>query len=177
MFSPLRKSWRKLQRSIFTRWHARALGASPKNLDISGPCVIHGGGKFVVGQNVSLRATPRLPIELFCAPGAVLTLEDGCFLNQGVRVVCCQEIIIGEYSLFGDESVIMDCDFHGVGDSPAKTAPVIVEQGVWVGTRAIIIKGVTLGTGCVVGAGAVVTRSVPSRSLVVGNPARIVRQW
>jgi len=137
--------------------------------------VIHGGGRFVIGKNVSLRATPRLPIELYCAPGATVTLSDDCFLNQGVHIACLREVAIGRQSLIADEALIMDTDFHSVGDEPIQTAPVIVERGAWVGARAIVLKGVTIGEGAIVGAGAVVARSIPSRAVAVGNPARVVR--
>lgn len=150
---------------------------SHTQIDINGPCVIHGGGQFHVGRNVSIRSTSRQPVELYCKRGGRLTLKDGSFLNQGVHLACSDAIEIGQQCLLADEVLVMDSDFHGVGGAAAKSAPVILQAGVWVGARAIILKGVTIGEGAVVGAGSVVTRSVPPRSLVVGNPARIVRQW
>lgn len=55
---------------------------------------------------------------------------------------------------------------------------VVIEDDVWVGTRAIILAGVTIGRGAVVAAGAVVTKSVPPYAIVGGNPARILRmRW
>jgi acetyltransferase-like isoleucine patch superfamily enzyme len=54
--------------------------------------------------------------------------------------------------------------------------PVVVEDHVWIGARAIILPGVTLGEGCVIGAGAVVTKDVPPYTIAVGNPARVVRE-
>lgn len=174
--NPLR-FWRSVRRAFYTRWYSRQLGQSSAQLDISGPCVIHGGGQYRVGRGVSIRATARQPVELYCKSGGVLTLRDGSFLNQGVHLACCQAIEIGEQCLLADEVLVMDSDFHGVGEGEAKSAPIVLERGVWVGARAIILKGVTIGEGAAIGAGAVVTRSVPPRSLAVGNPARVVRQW
>src|ERR1700738_4003450 len=54
-------------------------------------------------------------------------------------------------------------------------SPVVIEDYVWVATRAVILPGVTLGRACVVGAGAVVAKSVPANAIVAGNPARIIR--
>jgi acetyltransferase-like isoleucine patch superfamily enzyme len=167
--------WNRLRRSYYTRRAARALGCSPVQLDVSGPCVIHGGGRFVIGKNVSIRATPRLPIELYCAPGATMTLQDNCFLNQGTHIACMREVSIGEGSLIADQVLIMDTDFHAVGDRPVASAAVVIERGAWVGARAIVLKGVTIGERAIVGAGAVVARSIPTRAVAVGNPARVMR--
>jgi acetyltransferase-like isoleucine patch superfamily enzyme len=169
--------WRKILRWYYTRRYARALGVAPAQVDISGPCIIHGGGRFVVGKNVAIRSTARLPVELYCARGATSTFADGCFLNQGVHIACGQEILVGGKCLIADQVLIMDSDFHGVGDVPSQSTPVRIERGAWIGARAIILKGVTIGEGAVIGAGAVVAHSVPPRSLAVGNPANVVREW
>jgi acetyltransferase-like isoleucine patch superfamily enzyme len=55
-----------------------------------------------------------------------------------------------------------------------KHAPVVLEEDVWVGANAMILKGVTVGRASIVGAGAVVTKDVPPNSIVAGNPARII---
>lgn len=165
----------KLRRYRYTAACARQLGVPRTRLNVSGPCVIHGAGTFRVGERVTLRATPRLPIELYCGKGAVLSLGDDCFLNQGVQIACLAQVTIGSGCLLADGVLVMDGDFHGVGKEAAECAPVVIEQGAWVGARAIILKGVTIGEGAVVGAGAVVTRPVPPRTLAAGNPARIIR--
>lgn len=106
--------WFRFQQSLTTWYYAQQLGISKKSVIIGGACVIHGGGNFVVGKNVAIRSTPRLPVELYCSSGAALTLADGCFLNQGVHIACCKEIYIGEQCLIADQALIMDSDFHGV---------------------------------------------------------------
>jgi acetyltransferase-like isoleucine patch superfamily enzyme len=174
-FRRIRSTLNRLRRFYYTRRAARALGCSPSQLDVSGPCVIHGGGRFVIGNNVSLRATPRLPIELYCAPAATITLHDNCFLNQGTHIACMREVTIGEHCLIADQALIMDTDFHAVGDQPIASASVIIQRGAWLGARAIVLKGVTIGEGAIIGAGAVVARSIPARAVAVGNPARVVR--
>jgi maltose O-acetyltransferase len=54
--------------------------------------------------------------------------------------------------------------------------PVIISDDVWIGTRAIILPGVTIGKGSIIGAGAVVTKNVPEYTIVAGNPARVIKQ-
>jgi len=73
---------------------------------------------------------------------------------------------------------VLDCDYHGVDDRDGggKCAPVIIEDDVWLGTRAIVLRGVRIGTGSVVAAGAVVTKDVAPHTLVGGVPARALRK-
>jgi acetyltransferase-like isoleucine patch superfamily enzyme len=60
--------------------------------------------------------------------------------------------------------------------SHSEMAPIRICQGAWIGARSIILKGVTIGAGAVVGMGSVVTRDVPPRTVVAGNPARPIRE-
>jgi acetyltransferase-like isoleucine patch superfamily enzyme len=69
----------------------------------------------------------------------------------------------------------MDDDGHGFG-APPYSAPIAIEDDVWIGCRATILKGVTIGKGSVVAAGAVVTKSCPHHSLIGGIPAKIIRE-
>jgi len=54
--------------------------------------------------------------------------------------------------------------------------PIVIEDNVWLGGGAILLPGVRIGRNAVVGAGAVVTRSVPANTVVAGNPARVIRE-
>ena len=59
--------------------------------------------------------------------------------------------------------------------TPDETAPVVIGENVWIGARAIILKGVTIGDNAIVGAASVVTKPVPANSVVAGNPAKFVK--
>ncbi|MCC7370765.1 MAG: acyltransferase [Chloroflexi bacterium] len=72
--------------------------------------------------------------------------------------------------------LIMDTDQHPLPDRPLQIAPVVLEDRVWVGARAIILKGVTIGHDSIIAAGAIVTRSVPPYTVVAGPAARPIRQ-
>lgn len=112
--------------------------------------------------------------HLGVAEGARLRLGSG-FLNTGSLVVCTTEISIGEMCLFGEQVIIRDDDSHGIDHRPQR-APITIGDKVWVGMRAMILKGVTIGDGAVVAAGSVVTRDVPAGALVGGVPARVIRK-
>ncbi|WP_376715052.1 DapH/DapD/GlmU-related protein [Janibacter limosus] len=69
----------------------------------------------------------------------------------------------------------LDHDVHPDRRSDMHPAPIVIGRKVWIGANATILKGVTIGDGAIVAAGAVVTKDVPADSIVVGAPARVVR--
>jgi acetyltransferase-like isoleucine patch superfamily enzyme len=107
-------------------------------------------------------------------PGAHLCLGSGRH-NTHVTIDCFQEIIIGENGGLGRYSSVRDSDNHYLSGSKAITAPVRIGNHVWVGINVTILKGVTIGDGAVIGAGSVVSRDIPARCLVAGNPPKVVR--
>lgn len=112
--------------------------------------------------------------QLGLLEGAQLRLGSG-FFNSGSLIVCTTEISIGEMCLFGEQVIVRDDDSHGIDHRPRR-APITIGDKVWVGMRAMILKGVTIGDGAVVAAGSVVTRDVPAGALVGGVPARVIRK-
>ena len=103
----------------------------------------------------------------------------GAFANN-ITIVARKEIVIGERVLCGDRVAIFDSDFHEV--DPEKrwvghggTKPVRIGDNVWLGSNAMILKGVTIGDHAVVAPGSVVTKDVPPRVVVGGIPARIIK--
>lgn len=115
----------------------------------------------------------------FCsvAPGARLILGNDVGAS-GVSITAAKEVIVGEGTLLGADCLITDTDFHvPIGnhcwgnDLLASAAPVRIGKGCFIGARSIILKGVTIGDGAVIAAGAIVTRDVPPRHLAAGNPA------
>ena|GEM_PF-572829 len=99
---------------------------------------------------------------------------------SGTSIVSMSQVTIGSRVLMAPNVVIMDTDGHVLFANPEDpkalptTYPVVIEDDVWIGYGAVILKGVTLGQGCVVGAGAIVTKSVPPKAIVVGNPSRVI---
>jgi len=99
---------------------------------------------------------------------------------SGACICAAQHVEIGEFTIIGADALITDTDFHTPGpawswsnDASAASRPVVIGKGCFIGARAIILKGVTIGDGAVVAAGALVTRDVPSNHLAIGNPAVI----
>ncbi|WP_062516442.1 DapH/DapD/GlmU-related protein [Demequina gelatinilytica] len=109
--------------------------------------------------------------------GKNIALGDGVFLNAGCTFQDQGGVRIGDGSLIGHNAVIatlnhaLDPDRRG----DMEPAPVVIGRRVWLGSNVTIVPGVTIGDDAVVAAGAVVTRDVPTRSVVAGVPARVVR--
>lgn len=100
---------------------------------------------------------------------------------SGVSIAARNEVVVGSDVLIGSGAIITDSDAHGIDPNtrfdPAAhigAAPIKIEDRVFIGARAIILKGVTINYGAVIGAGAVVSRDVPAYAIVAGNPAKLI---
>lgn len=108
-----------------------------------------------------------------------ITIENGAYINRYTMIDAHESIIISKECMIGPHCYITDGD-HGmkmdipVGKQSMTTAPVILEEGVWLGAGVKVLKGVTIGRHAVVGAGAVVTRSIPEGAIAVGVPAKVI---
>lgn len=112
--------------------------------------------------------------------GAVVEVGDGVGLS-GAVIGAAERIVIGRDVMVGANCTITDTDWHPVelarrlDGSPAASAPVVIEDGVWLSMGVTVLKGVTIGAETVVAAGSVVTRSLPPRVLAGGAPAKVLK--
>lgn len=114
-------------------------------------------------------------VRLECWRGARISIGNGTYLNRNVEIIAAQEVLIGKECMIAWDVVIMDTDQHGIGGAPAVSRPVHIGDRVWVGCRALILKGVTIGDDAVVAAGAIVTKDVPPGAVVAGQAANVIR--
>jgi maltose O-acetyltransferase len=112
--------------------------------------------------------------------GDNIEIGDYSGIGNNARLDTAGGIVIGKYVMISPDVVILTANHKHdditipIGMQGAESCPVIIEDDVWIGTRAIILPGVRIGRSSIIGAGAVVAKDVPPYSIVVGNPARVV---
>ena len=149
------------------------------------------GGKLTIGKNFAMNnGIKGNPIGCYdrctfwVGKGAVLRIGDNVGISQAA-LVAIADIIIGDNVKIGGGTSIFTSDFHALDPKirassedllHRKCAPVIIEDNAFIGARSMILKGVKIGKNSIVGAGSIVTKSVPENEIWAGNPARFVRK-
>lgn len=138
-----------------------------------------GTGKLIIDDHVNMYAHEEKNAFYTYTPEAVIFIGKNTRLN-GVAIHCRKSVSIGQDCLIGS-AILIDNDFHSVhfetrnDPSEVQSRPITIKDRVWLAGQCAILKGVTIGEESVVGFRAVVTKDVPSKKIVAGNPAQIVK--
>lgn len=161
----------------FARFGAGSVVVPPARVS-SAPCI-------EIGDDVVILEHAWLSV-VRSVPGVTprLVFGDGCRIGRFAHIACVGEVVFGR-DVQTSERVFVGDTYHGYEDPSlpvlrqpmAHPEPVHIGDGAFLGIGCAVLLGVTVGEGAYVGAGAVVTRDVPPRTLVVGNPARVVRRY
>lgn len=165
----------------------------PKTLIVDGILRLKRAKKsnLCIGENVKINSSWRSNSTgggqtrtlLQVAPNSKLFIGNRVGISNSTISVM-KEVIIEDDVNIGVNCKIYDSDFHSITykermqqpDSNIKSSAVRIKKGAWVGGHVIILKGVTIGEKSVIGAGAVVTKSVPDNELWAGNPAKYIKK-
>jgi len=141
------------------------------------------GNNIRIGRSFTAIAERASPVEIGVwgrEPGmGRVDIGDCVLMSPGSRIGACDEVTIGDGTMFANGAYVTDSDWHGIYDRtkrPERVTPVHIGRNVWLGDHSTVLKGVTIGDNSVVAARAVVTRDVPSNVVVAGNPARVVKE-
>lgn len=146
------------------------------------------GGRITIGDNFYLSSgngvnpiASNLQADVYVEPGATLTIGNNVGMSS-TRLWIHESARIGNNVKIGGCVLITDTDAHPMdymarrsSNEGTKSAPVVIEDDVWVGAHCIILKGVTIGARSIIGAGSVVTKSIPADCVAAGNPCRVIK--
>lgn len=183
-FVPLRHIIRRnLRAYVLGRHRWRGFAAFGPASTLEKPRLLTNAGKISVGADTTIRAGARLEVVPADGPDSeikgTLRIGDHVRIEDFVHIGAAQLVEIGDGCVLGGFVFITDHD-HGrpstdgerILRQPLQVKPTVLGRNVWIGERAIVLKGVTIGDGAVVAAGAVVTKDVTPGSVVAGVPAR-----
>jgi acetyltransferase-like isoleucine patch superfamily enzyme len=152
-----------------------------ENIQARREAIVIGAHSHILGQLIVL------------GHGGNIKIGESCFFGEQSRIWSADSITVGDRVLISHNVNIHDYNSHSLSahrrhlhfneifsnGHPNKledvpSAPIVIEDDVWIGLNSTILKGVTIGRGAVVGAATVVTKDVPAFAIVAGNPARII---
>lgn len=157
-----------------------------KNSTIMKPFLqLSGCSNIKIGDSTTILSNARLAVY-GSSSEANITIGNNCYIGFGFSALASAEanISIGDNVLFAS-NVLVTNENHGIDpesdipymDQKLSARDVVIGNGCWIGEKACILSGVTIGEKCIIGAGSIVTKSIPSYSIAVGNPARIIKQY
>ncbi len=160
---------------LMSRWYLRKATSLGKIVFTQEKPKVINKGTLRIG-NVTRVWSSVNQTRLSVGKNAILEIGDDCRIN-GPTISANNRVIIGNHCRIAPHVIIMDDDFHDVNNRQAdgKGGEIIIKDYAWVATRAMVLKGVTIGRRAVVASGAVVTKDVPDYAVVGGVPAKILK--
>ncbi|HVU06318.1 MAG TPA: acyltransferase [Candidatus Paceibacterota bacterium] len=136
-------------------------------------------GTISFGKNCAIWSSSRDRTVLYVNEGGRLIIGEGVYINQGalIHVETGCEVVIESHAKLGNESVLFTSDYHPVfPGAPVKKGNIRLKRNCWIGFRAFVRHGVTVGENSIVGAMALAVKDVPDNAIAGGNPAKVVSE-
>jgi acetyltransferase-like isoleucine patch superfamily enzyme len=174
----MRRFLNKVRNLLFTRYcRIRKMALAGKGYVSGAWPEISNQGSFHLGRAFYFRSF-RTKTRIDVLKDATLSIGDGCFINDGVNICCSTAITIGPHVKIADWAVIYDTDFHPIEPSePVRCEGVTLGKNVWIGARAMILPGSTIGDHSIIAAGSIVRGHIPPRSIAAGIPAKVIKTF
>jgi len=134
--------------------------------------------RMINGSNITIGAGCLVRDSVYLRAGTQgeIIIGDRCGLNSFCKLFGHAGITIGDDTVCGPGTTITTTSHDYLGKLKVSFAPVSIGRNVWIGANVTILQGVMIGDSCVIGAGSVVAHNIPSNSLALGNPARVVKK-
>lgn len=179
-----------IYRFLYTGYYSRFLHAIGKGTTICPPLTDLRGGEYIsigeyctIGNDVELTAWDHYKGQTFTPE---IRIGNGCTIRKGSHITAINKIIIGD-NLFSGPYVLITDNSHGSGcyeeagirphDRLLQSkGPVVIGDNVWIGEKASIMPGVTIGDGAIIAANSVVTHGIPAYSVAAGCPAKVIKR-
>lgn len=161
-----------------------------QNFQIVGKISIIGPGEITIGNNFYMTNGEHINPISANQQGSFFTDSSNAKITIGnnvgmssTRLWIHDSLTIGNYVKIGGGVLIIDTDCHPIdynvrriSNEGTKSAPIVIEDDVWIGAQSIVLKGVTIGARSIIGAGSVVTRSIPADCIAGGNPCKVIKK-
>ena len=180
-----------IQNAFYTAWIRNSIGVIGEHSSIAYPCSLQGGGqkRISIGDQTCIQSHSVLGCwekygDQCFSPS--ITIGNHCSIGEYNHITACNKITIGDGLLTGRYVYIGDNAHGGLSWEEAEIPPikrsllskgeVKIGKNVWIGDKASVLAGVTIGDNVIVAANSVVTKDVPNNCIVAGIPARIVKE-
>lgn len=163
-------------RVLLAKWHLRTCTSLGKLVTVNQKPLIINQGVIHLGDEVRIWSNIN-KTKIFVDKGGTLTVGRNSRIN-GVHISVSQQVQIGNNVRIAPYCIIIDNDYHKIDDhfsDEGNRQPIIIEDDVWITMNCMIMKGVRIGRGAVIAAGAVVTRDVDPFTVVGGVPAKLIK--
>lgn len=159
------------------QWSLRSAQQVPFRVRLMGRAVVRNEGTLLLGNRVRLHGSTA-PISLTTGPDGTIEIGTSTFVNHGTMIAATERVSIGDSCQIGTYCLISDHEQpeENVASGEFSRRAISIGDNVWLGARVIVLPGVTIGDGSAIGAGSVVDRDIPPRTLAVGVPATPIRQ-
>ena len=144
--------------------------------------------QITINSNVTIMSA-----KIFAFHLGKISIGKNCYIGINCQIDACKEVAIGDYCMISNNVIIQDHNSHPIKKADRRKQllrlqeyptsvydseinKVLIGNDVWIGTDAMILKGVKIGSGSIIAAKAVVTKNVPKNSIVAGNPAKVVKK-
>ena len=154
------------------------------NSKIAYPALLQNTQFIEIGHDTTILSNARIQNFYPKTGETIIKIGSSCFIGFNISLLNASRIEIGDNVLFAS-NVLVTSENHGMNpesdipymDQTLSSQPVIIEDGCWIGEKVCIMPGVTIGRKSIIGAGSIVTKSIPGYCIAVGNPAKVIKKY